>query len=215
MRGGAATCALVLALAGCATGDPDDTAGRTPVPTAQPGPPTAAPSPTPSPSPTATQTRASCSAGDVAGLPEAAGLPAPVERRREQVHEAARACDYRQLEDLALAGSGEFTASFGGAASPAAFWRQEEAAGREPLRMLAEVLRLEHATTAVGGEQRYVWPRAFARPSWDEVPEQERDELRSLYSERDLQAFEQFGAYAGHRVVITADGDWQVFVAGD
>lgn len=192
---------LTAALAGCGGAGSDEAAnGR-----ARPAP---AATPTdPQPTPTA-----ACSAGDVRSeLPDQPELPAPVVELREDIDAAAEACDYDRLEGLALSGDGEFTASFGGPGAPAEFWRQEEAAGREPMRMLRGVLRLQHATS---GDQ-VAWPAAFARASWDEVTAEEREELRSLYDERDMRSFEQFGAYAGHRVVVTVDGDWQAFVAGD
>lgn len=193
---------LAAALTGCGGAPSDDPTGTAAGPT-----PTTSPSSDPQPSPTA-----ACSADEVTSdLPDQPRLPEPVVELRQDIDAAAGACDYERLEALALAGDGAFTASFGGAGAPAAFWRQEEAAGREPLRMLRLVLRLQHAAS---GDQ-VVWPAAFVRDSWDEVTAEEREELRSLHDERDMRSFAQFGAYAGHRVVVTADGDWQAFVAGD
>ena len=60
-----------------------------------------------------------------------------------------------------------------------------------------------------------MWPAAFGYDDWQSVPEPARDELRGLYGPQDLAGFEQFGAYAGYRVGIAADGEWLFFVAGD
>lgn len=65
------------------------------------------------------------------------------------------------------------------------------------------------------GVVRYVWPSAFAYDSWDEVPEVDREALRPLYGDDDLESFDRFGGYIGHRVVIREDGTWTAFVAGD
>lgn len=198
MRRVLAAVVLAAAVTGCAGAEKDDAAGGrdSPTPTGDRQPP-----------PTA-----ACSAAEVGSeLPDQPELPEPVVELRKDIDAAAEACDYNRLETLARAGDGQFTASFGGAGSPAQFWRQEEAAGREPIRMLRMVLRLQPASS---GDQ-VAWPAAFARDSWDEITAEEREELRSLYDERDMRSFEQFGAYAGHRVVVTAEGDWQAFVAGD
>jgi hypothetical protein len=142
-------------------------------------------------------------------------LPAAVSDTRMAIIEAARACDYDRLAEVALAGDSRFTYSFGGSGRPAAFWREAEAAGRAPLRMLVELLDGPAATRDAGGTTQYVWPAAYAFETWSEVPPSAREELRRIYGEDDLRRFEQFGSYVGHRVGITESGDWIFFVAGD
>jgi hypothetical protein len=195
---------LAAALSGCASSGPTATGAGEATPSLTSATATATSSPEPS-----------CSAAGLTGeLPSQQGLPPIVASLRQDIAEAARACDYGRLEELALAGGTEFTASFGGADPPGEFWRSQEQTGHDPLRMLVEVLQLPYATTEVD-TLRYVWPAAYARPTWQDVTAEERRMLSRIYDEQDLAAFEQFGAYAGYRTSITADGDWQAFVAGD
>ncbi|MDQ4137583.1 MAG: hypothetical protein M3116_01880, partial [Actinomycetota bacterium] len=142
-------------------------------------------------------------------------LPEAASAIRMAIVEAARACDYDKLAALALAGDSQFTYSFGGRGRPAAFWREAEAAGRAPLRMLVELLDGPSATRDAGGTTQYLWPAAYAFERWADVPASAREDLRRVYGDDDLRRFEQFGSYVGHRVGITAGGDWIFFVGGD
>ena len=142
-------------------------------------------------------------------------LPPAVSNTRMAIIDAARACDYDKLAQLALAGDGTFTYSFGGGGRPAAFWKEAEAAGQAPLRLLVELLDGPSATRDAGGTTQYLWPAAYAFERWDDVPASAREDLRRMYGEDDLRRFAQFGSYAGHRVGITESGDWVFFVGGD
>jgi len=83
----------------------------------------------------------SCSAGRSAPRPTPQPeLPEAVSAMRMRIIDAARACDYEKLAELALAGDSTFTYSFGDGGQPAAFWREAEAEGRAPLRSLVEIL---------------------------------------------------------------------------
>lgn len=157
-----------------------------------------------------------CSTGRSTAVPtRPSGLPQPVSRMRVAIIDAARACDYDKLAELALAGNGAFTYSFGGGGRPAAFWREGEAAGQAPLRLLVELLNGPSATREGGGTAQYVWPAAYAFERWEDVPAPAREDLGRIYSEEDLRQFEQFGSYLGHRVGITENGDWIFYVGGD
>lgn len=157
-----------------------------------------------------------CSAAQ--SVPEAmpqAELPEHVSAIRKEIIQAATACDYTRLAELALAGDGTFTFSFGGGEGPAQFWREAEATGQEPLRLLVELFSGPFGTRSVDGGTQYVWPSAHAFETWDDVPPVARDHLRSIYDEETLGRFERFGSYLGHRIGITDSGDWIFYVAGD
>jgi len=157
-----------------------------------------------------------CSAAQPAtDLTPQAELPEPVSSIRMRIIEAATACDYVKLAELAVAGDGTFTFSFGGGEEPAEFWRAAEATGEAPLRLLVELLDRPFGTRSVEGVTQYLWPSAYADERWDDVPPASRDELRGIYDEEALRRFEELGSYAGHRVGITAGGDWIFYVAGD
>lgn len=142
-------------------------------------------------------------------------LPPAVSNMRTAIVDAARACDYDKLAQLALAGDGAFTYSFGGGGRPAAFWREAEAAGQAPLRMLVELLDGPPATRDVGPTTQYLWPAAYAFERWEDVPAPAREDLMRMYGDDDLRRFAQFGSYVGYRVGITGTGDWIFFVGGD
>ena len=160
--------------------------------------------------------KSTCSTGRSTPTPtRQSELPQAVSNMRMAIIEAARACDYDKLAELALAGDGAFTYSFGGGGRPAAFWREAEAAGEAPLRLLVELLDGPSATREVGGTTQYLWPAAYAFERWQDVPVSAREDLRRMYGDEDLRRFEQFGSYVGHRVGITESGDWIFFVGGD
>lgn len=139
-------------------------------------------------------------------------LPAEVAQTRADIAEAAAACDFERLAELA---GDEFTYSFGASGDPAGHWRREEASGAEPLRYLIELLDRPHATVVVEGDEQYVWPSAFQYENWQDVPDEDRRALLPLYDEDDFADFERFGGYIGYRVGVAADGTWLFFVAGD
>ncbi len=153
-----------------------------------------------------------CSAAGLRSRPEPQDVPAPVAEMRRSIVAAATACDYERLAELARAG--RFTYSFGKDGDPAAFWRREEATA-DPLRVLVRLLDRPFATRPGGDTAQFVWPRAYAYDSWEEVPPEAREELQPLYGPQDFDRFARAGSYVGHRVGITAEGDWLFFVAGD
>ena len=212
----AAVSAAVLAAA-CG-GDTDDDEDRVVATTAPAEPPTTTATEPPTTKTATTVDRAGgrCSASGLGPHLEAQpGLPAPVAETRRRIAAAATACDFEALARLAREGGEPFTHSFGDSGDPAAYWRQEEEAGREPLRFLVEVLRRPYRMTETQGVVRYAWPAAFTYSSWDDVPPADREALKPLYDDGDLVRFQQFGGYIGYRVVMLADGDWTAFVAGD
>lgn len=143
------------------------------------------------------------------------GLPAAVQDTRRAVYEAAVRCDFDRLQEL-IPDRG-FTYSFGGGEDPVGEWRRAEAQQREPapMRYLAGILQRPYAEREVQGSTQYAWPSAFGYDTWAQVPERDRRALAPLYDEEDLQSFARFGGYTGYRAVITEDGTWTVFVAGD
>lgn len=157
-----------------------------------------------------------CSAGRSVAVPAPQpALPDPVGVLRGKIVDAAKKCDYEALARLALAGDDRFTYSFGESGQPGAFWKAAESGGRPLLRSLVEILDGPFATRTVEGTTQYLWPSAYAFERWEDVPPREREALRRSYGDEDLRRFERFGSYTGHRVGITASGDWIFFVAGD
>lgn len=149
-------------------------------------------------------------------MPEQDGLPDAVARMRADIAEAAVACDLERLAELAEGGDG-FSFSFGGAEDPAEYWREQENDERalDPMRYLVGLLKRPYATREVQDTTYYSWPAAFTYDSWDEVPDEQKEALKPLYTEEDFSNWERFGGYIGYRATIDTSGDWLSYVAGD
>ena len=139
-------------------------------------------------------------------------LPQPVAEVRRAVWGAAIACDYEELERLALERGEGFTFSYGGGTSAAEHWRTLEESGNEtPMRDLAAILSLPYTRNESGS---YAWPTAYSEAPTDEAWQALVD--AGLHTQAEVDAMRAGGSgYLGYRTAITADGDWQFFVAGD
>ena len=196
---------VVLALAGC--GGDDEEAGSTqPVTVTE----------TVTTTETVTEPEVECStAGVRLTLPEQ-DLPAAVADVRERIFEAAVACDYETLEEIALEQGEGFTFSYGATESAADFWREREEAGDaepgpRPMLTLATILTLPFTRNEAGS---YAWPTAYQESPTDADWQAIVD--AGLYSQEQVDQMRSGGiGYVGYRTAITPDGDWQFFVAGD
>ena len=163
------------------------------------------------PPPTTTEAAATCSTSTVrTTLPEQE-LPAAVAAVRQRIFDAAIACDYESLEAIALEQGEGFTFSYGGETSAADFWRGLEESGETPLLDLVRILSIPHTRNESGS---YAWPSAY-----DETPTDEDWQAlvdAGLYTQAEVDEMKaQNTGYLGWRTAITAEGDWQFFVAGD
>ena len=155
----------------------------------------------------------SCStAGLRLTLPEQE-LPTAVADVRKRVFDAAVACDYETLEQIALEQGEGFTFSYGGGDSAADYWRQVEEANTEqplPMRALAAVLAMPYTRNETGS---YAWPTAYSEAPTDDAWQALVD--AGLYAPEQVDSMKAGGMYLGYRTAITPEGDWQFFVAGD
>ncbi len=191
---------LALALAGCGSDGTEDAASTQPVTV------------------TVTETKtvteepeATCStAGLRLTLPEQ-DLPAEVADVRKRVFDAAVACDYDTLEQIALEKGAGFTFSYGGETDASEYWRRlEEEGSEQPMRALATILTLPFTRNESGS---YAWPTAYNESPTDADWQALVD--AGLYTQTEIDSMKAGGMYLGYRTAITADGDWQFFVAGD
>ena len=139
-------------------------------------------------------------------------LPVEVAEVRQRVFDAAVACDYDTLEQIALEKGEGFTFSYGGGESAAAHWRETEESGAgEPMRALATILTLPFTRNESGS---YAWPTAYDESPTDADWQALVD--AGLYTQEQIDGMKTGGTgYLGYRTAITPDGDWQFFVAGD
>jgi hypothetical protein len=219
VRTGAATivAGLLVAATGCARSS-DPGASSTPSPTASP-----------SVQPSGTEPGACSAAGLSADLPRQS-LPEPVASMRSRIAEAATACDYDELDRLALASKDGFSFSFGGQkGKPSGHWRRLESEGRAPLAYLVKVLSVSPGSTELPpsspepgetpGAARtiHVWPTAATK---DVPSESDWAELEKVYPREQVAKMKEdtarFGiGYLGWRAGITAPGEWIYFIEGD
>ena len=147
-------------------------------------------------------------------LPEQ-DLPEAVANVRQRVFDAAIACDYETLEEIALEEGEGFTFSYGAGPddSAAEHWREVEEEGTEqplPMRALAAILTLPYTRNETGS---YAWPTAYQESP--DASDWQALVSTGLFSQETIDRMRQGGSYLGYRTAITADGDWQFFVAGD
>jgi hypothetical protein len=149
------------------------------------------------------------------------GLSADARETYERILAAAEACDLAEL--AAIADEGEpVLVSYGQIFLDEEWLRSGRGWIRpadDPLGnpnivdILRRTLSLPTAVLEPGEGYRYhAWPRGFV----ELTPDTEEELLASgLYTREELQQFEDFGGFAGWRVLITDDGDWTLFIAGD
>lgn len=159
----------------------------------------------PSPSPTVT-----CSATGVPKPAAPTDLPAPVLETWQRIVDAAAACDLDALEEI-----GKNAHLSYGAVGGIANLRRWEEEGDGKLGTLLKLLGLSHAAVTQGEPGSYAWPAAYTRPTWDAVPQGERDELRAIHTPSEIAGFAALRGYHGWRLGISADGTWSYFIAGD
>jgi hypothetical protein len=201
-----------LALAGCGSEDADESGSSLPSATVT------EPATTETETETATETEpggeVECSTSGLRlTLPEQ-DLPAAVADVRKRVFDAAVACDYDTLEQIALEEGEGFAFSYGSGTDASEYWRKLEQDSSEqpkPMRALATILTLPFTRNESGS---YAWPTAY-----NENPTEEawRDLVYAgLYTAEQVDQMKtQATGYLGYRTAITADGDWQFFIAGD
>ena len=206
MRGLPAIALAALALAGCGTEESADEAGST-------APVTVTETITETETVTEEPEVTCSTAGLRLTLPEQE-LPATVADVRKRVFDAAVACDYDTLEEIALERGEGFTFSYGGSTDASEYWRDLEENSSEqpkPMRALAAILTMPFTRNESGS---YAWPTAYSENPTEEAWRDLVD--AGLYTAEEVQLMQdQNTGYLGYRTAITADGDWQFFVAGD
>jgi hypothetical protein len=201
---------LVALAAGCGSDDADQAAAPQPVTVTQTQTETVIETETLPAEPEVT-----CStAGLRLTLPEQEELPQEVAEVRERVFDAAVACDYDALEQIALEQGEGFTFSYGAGTNASEHWREVETTAEEsplPMHALATILTMPFTRNESGS---YAWPTAYSETPTEEAWQALVDS--GLYSQDEIDGMRTHGTgYLGYRTAITADGDWQFFVAGD
>jgi hypothetical protein len=141
------------------------------------------------------------------------GLPSPVSARRQELVDAALACDYRALGRLARESGVDLRIE--GEAVPVQQWREREADGMAILRPLAGLLGLAHVRRAGDAGPEFTWPNAVDWPFADVADGRDRAALLEVVGEAGIFGWAEAGGYSGWRVTIGADGGWRSFWYGE
>jgi hypothetical protein len=177
---------------------------------------TTAPAGTTATTTTTTTLAETCSAAGMAlTLPAEPGLPDPVAQMRVRVTDAALSCSFDRLAALGVEGGFSWSFNPDLEAGPAAFWREMETYGTMPMRRLLELFELPVGVMDIAGTDVFMWPSVAAYDDWASAPEADREALRSLFTDEDMELFAAENVYLGSRVAIDEDGDWLWYVAGD
>jgi hypothetical protein len=204
---------VALVLAGCGSDESNDAGSTVPTTTESTTATITEPPPT-TPAGTTPEGEGACSTAALRlTLPEQE-LPPAVADVRKRVFAAAVACDYDTLEQIALEQGEGFTFSYGSGTDASEYWRDVEENSAEqpkPMRALAAILTMPLTRNESGS---YAWPSAYSEnpteEAWRELV------YAGLYGADEVELMqEQNTGYLGYRTAITADGDWQFFVAGD
>ncbi|MEO5575228.1 MAG: hypothetical protein ABIR67_07645 [Gaiellaceae bacterium] len=196
---------FALALAGCGAEETDEAAA--------PQPATVTETVAETLPPPTTEPEVACSTAALRLTLPDQDLPPAVADVRKRVFDATVACDYDTLAQIALEQGEGFTFSYGGGADASKYWHRVEEAGTErplPMRALAAILAMPFTRNESGS---YAWPTAYdespEEPDWQALVD------AGLYTQEEIESMRAGGSYLGYRTAITADGDWQFFVAGD
>ena len=145
-----------------------------------------------------------------------AELPPEVAATRDAITAAAEAGDYDALAKLTDPET--FTYSFGGGGDPAGHWQAMESEGTDAAAIMLKLFEMSCATFEVADDAVYYeWPAAAELPYADLTA----DEVAALEQLYDGKLNDWYlegtntGYYVGWRLLITADGKWDAFVAGD
>jgi hypothetical protein len=152
----------------------------------------------------------SCPSAQLPAPQAMGGLPEAVAATRDAIVAAALTCDFEALEEIAGEG---FSTSFGGGGSEnLLIWNDR---GLEPTVILLHLLDMSNATIPGPEGVIYVWPAAHSYETWEQVTEEDLDELASIHTEGELDSFASAGGYLGWRTGIAENGEWMFLIAGD
>jgi len=145
-------------------------------------------------------------------------LPAPVQKLRFAIVEAAASGDIERLRPLLGTGAEATQIAVGDAPDdPIAALKSlsGDKEGREVLGILLDIISTGTALVDKGTpNETYVWPY-FAEKPLNSLTPPEIVELYRIVTAADVDDMKQFGSYNFYRIGISPDGKWKFFVAGD
>jgi hypothetical protein len=138
------------------------------------------------------------------------GLPGPVAETRSAILAASENGEYDPLRDVVDPKTFLSDFGFGDEPDPVGQWEQM---GPKPLQTMGALLRMPHVVRETNEGTLYEWPKFNADSSAGDVSGAERELLRTIMTEDELNnAFLPEYGYTGPHLGILADGDWWFFV---
>ncbi|MDA4846902.1 hypothetical protein [Hoeflea poritis] len=145
-------------------------------------------------------------------------LPAPVQRMRELIIEAASKGRVEGLRPLLGTGITQTQLSISGyEGDPIEYLKENsgDGEGQELLAILLDIFSSGYVHLDAGEPTEiYLWPYFYALPL-DGLDERQMVELYRIVTAGDYEDMKAFGAYIFYRTGIGPEGDWKFFVAGD
>lgn len=149
---------------------------------------------------------------------EIADLPQPVRDMRQRIINAARTGEIARLGPIVARQNEPLHVGFDVVDDPIDFMRRSsnDGEGREPLAILIELLEAPYAVVPDADHGKvYVWPYLAAMPDLSHLDAEQMIDLYKLVSHTDFQDMLQMGSWYFYRTMISADGQWLAFIAGD
>jgi hypothetical protein len=145
-------------------------------------------------------------------------LPAPVRETREKLIAAARSGDIEALRPIIEAQGYEPRVSFGDVDDAVDHLKEQsgDPEGRTILAILADTLDAPYGVLGASSDQPiYIWPYLAGLSDFTSLtPSQQVDALR-IVTWSNFEDLQMLGAWYYWRALISKDGGWQAFVAGD
>lgn len=143
-----------------------------------------------------------------------AELPAPVAAKRDAIRQAAVQGD---LDALAALANPDDSFGFGDVEDIGKAWTGWKQQGTDMAALATALLVLDCSVYRSENTAYYSWPAAVDLPV-DALSEAEKDKIAAINGGDFVAAYledPETGYYVGWRIVITEDGRWIGFVAGD
>jgi hypothetical protein len=142
--------------------------------------------------------------------------PAPVQKMRQEIIDAASAGDVKKIAELMKASQTDLGPDNSGNDIEAALKDMSgDGDGLEVLSIVLDVLSTGYAHVGAGtANDLYVWPY-FTEKQLSTMTPAEKVDLMRLVTAGDFADMLEYGSYNFYRVGISADGKWKQFLSGN
>lgn len=142
--------------------------------------------------------------------------PAPVQKMRQEIIDAATAGDVKKIAELMKASHTDLGPDNSGNDIESSLKDMSgDGDGLEILSIMLDVLSTGYAHVDAGTpNELYVWPY-FTQKQLDKMTPAEKVDIMRLVTAGDYADMLEYGNYNFYRVGITPDGKWKLFLSGN